>query len=243
MSIKKNLIAIAITALAGGSAFAQVAVNSSVGAAVQSYSVSAGNSYSNHSASAAANNSASAAGSATTPTTFLGVVTGPYYQAGATGGTATNGSTTTNAAGFGQGSSTAGAAQAGTASSNQAANAIKPAGSFFGIPVGNGGTVGNVSLASLSTVGTQSTAGVTNTGIALSATQANAFNNVYANISAPNAGTSNASGATTGGSTVTTYHVNTPGDASSANGTITMGAITNIGALQNGSFNGTITRP
>lgn len=243
MSIKKNLIAIAITALAGGSAFAQISVNSQVGGSVQTYSVSAGNTFSNHSASAAANNSASAAGSATTPNTFLGVTTGPYYQASAMGGTVTNGSTTTNASGFGQGSSQASAGQAGTATSDHAANAIKPSGSFLGIPVGNGGTVGNVSMTSLSTVGTQSTAGVVNTGTAQGTTQANAFNNAFAHISAPNSGTTNASGAVTGTSTVNTYHVANLGGAATANGTISMGAITNIGALQNGTFGGTITRP
>ncbi|MGV8805404.1 MAG: hypothetical protein ACWA6Y_10635 [Polaromonas sp.] len=238
MSIKKNLMAIAITALAGGSVFAQVSVNSQVGASVQSYSVATGNAYSSHAASALANNSASAAGTASSPGFF-----GPYYQASAAGGTVTNGSTTTSASGIGQGSANAGAAQAGTATSNQAANAIKPAGSLFGIQFGNGGTVGNVSISSLSTIGTQSNAGVSNSGLALSGSQANANNNTFASVSAPSSGTSNASGSLTGSATVTTYHVNTPGDSSGAGGTISMGPITNIGALQNGSFAGTITRP
>ena len=124
MSIKKNLMAIAITALAGGSVFAQVGVNSQVAGGAASYSVANGNSYSTHSASAQATNSSSATGAATTPTTFLGVVTGPYYQAGATGTTSTTGSTRTDASGLGAGMSSAGASQAGTASSNQAANSV-----------------------------------------------------------------------------------------------------------------------
>lgn len=250
MSIKKNLIAIAITALIGSSAFAQVSVNSQVTGGAASYSVANGNSYSAHSASALANNSSSASGAATTPTTFFGVVTGPYYQASASGATSTTGSTTTNAAGIGAGMSSAGASQAGTASSTQAANAIKPAGSFFGIPFGNGGTVGNVNINSLSQVGTQSTAGVTNSGLASSGTTAGANNTTTASIAAPTSGTTNATGASTGAATATAASSHFPvipffgnSATSSAGGTMTVGNVTNVGAFQNGSFSGTITRP
>ena len=243
MRIKKNLIAIAITALIGSSAFAQVSVNSQVAGAVQSYLVANGNSFSTHSASALANNSSSASGAAT-PTTFFG----PYYQAAASGTTSTNGSTTTTASGRGAGSSSAGAAQSGTASSVQAANAIKPAGSFFGIPFGNGGTVGNVNISSLSQVGTQSAAGVANTGFAFGGTIAGANNTTTANIAAPTSGTSNATGTSTGAATAIAVNFNSNpflgnNETSSANGTLAVGAVTNIGAFQNGSFGGTITRP
>lgn len=250
MSIKKNLMAIAITALAGGSVFAQVGVNSQVAGGAVSYSVANGNSYSTHSASAQATNSSSATGAATTPTTFLGVVTGPYYQAGATGTTSTTGSTTTNASGIGAGMSNAGASQAGTASSNQAANAIKPAGSFFGIPFGNGGNVGNVAIQSLSQVGTQSAAGVVNTGLASSGTTAAANNTTTANIAAPTSGTSSATGSSAGAATATAASSHFPviplfgnSASSSAGGTMTVGNVTNVGAFQNGTFSGTITRP
>ena len=248
MSIKKKLIAAAITALIGSSAFAQVSVNSQVAGGVQSYSVANGNSFSTHSATAQANNSSSASGAATTPRTFLGVVTGPYYQASATGATSTGGSTTTSALGIGAGSSSAGASQVGTASSTQAANAIKPAGSFFGIPFGNGGTVGNVNISSLSQVGTQSAAGVTNTGFAFGGTTAGANNTTTANIAAPTSGTSNATGTSTGAATAIAVNFSSNpflgnNETSSANGTLAVGAVTNIGAFQNGSFGGTITRP
>jgi len=250
MSIKKNLIAMAVTALLGSSAFAQVAVNSQVAGGVQSYSVANGNSYSMHTASAQANNSSSASGAATTPTSFFGVVTGPYYQGSATGTTSTSGSTTTNAFGIGTGMSSAGASQAGTASSTQAANAIKPAASVFGIPFGNGGTVGNVGISSLSQVATQSTAGVTNYGVAFGATTAGANNTTTASIAAPTSGTSNAAGSSTGGAVATatnTHFAPFPffgnSATSSAGGTMTVGNVTNVGAFQNGAFTGTITRP
>ena len=58
MTISKNLIAIAITALAGGSVFAQNTVNSQVSGGAVSFSAAGGNSSSTHSASAAANNRA-----------------------------------------------------------------------------------------------------------------------------------------------------------------------------------------
>lgn len=244
MSIKKKLIAVAITALMGSSAFAQVSVNSQVAGGVQSYSVANGNSFSTHSASALANNSSSASGTAT-PTTFFG----PYYQASASGTTSTTGSTTTNAAGFGAGMSSAGASQAGTASSTQAANAIKPAGWCSCIPFGNGGTVGNVNISSLSQVGTQSAAGVTNTGLASSGTIAAAHNNTTAGIATPTSGTTNAAGVSTGAATAGASNAHShfallgSSASSSAGGTMMVGTVANVGAFQNGSFGGTITRP
>ena len=238
MTIKKNLIAMAIIALAGGSVFAQNAVNSQVSGGAVSYSVASGNSFSTHSASAAANNTATATGTQTSPG-FLG----PYYQAAASGATSTSGSTTTTASGIGAGMSSAGASQAGTASSVHSANAIKPAGTIFGIPFGNGGTVGNVVIANNSLVGTQSTADVNNNGLALSGTAASAHNATSAAISAPVPGNSNAVGASNGGATSVAYHFNTLGDSSSANGTIVTGIVSNVGAFQNGSFTGMISRP
>ena len=250
MSIKKNLMAIAITALAGGSVFAQVGVNSQVAGGAASYSVANGNSYSTHSASAQATNSSSATGAATTPTTFLGVVTGPYYQAGATGTTSTTGSTRTDASGLGAGMSSAGASQAGNASSNPAAKAIKPERSFFWIPFFKKGNLGHVAIQSLSQVGTQSAAGVGNTGVASSGTTAVANNTTTANIAAPTSGTSSATGSSVGAATATAASSHFPviplfgnSASSSAGGTMTVGNVTNVGAFQNGTFSGTITRP
>lgn len=241
MSIKKNLIAIAITALAAGSVFAQNAVNSEVSGGAASYSVANGNSYSNHTASAAANNSSTATGGHSTTGFF-----GPYYQASATGTTSSTGSTTTNAAGVGAGMSSAGAMESGSGSSIQAANAIKPAFWIFG----NGGTVGTVGINSLSQVGTQSAAGVVNTGLASSGTTAAAHNTTSASISAPSSGTSNAAGSSVGGATATATSSHFPvipffgnSASSSASGTMNVGSVTNVGAFQNGSFGGTITRP
>ena len=238
MSSKKNLIAIAISAVAMGSVFAQNTVNSQVSGAAVSYSVANGNSYSTHAASAMANNSSASNGTQSMPGMF-----GPYYQASANGNTATMGSTTTTASGLGVGTSTAGASQAGTATSGHAANAIKPSGSFYGVPYGNGGTVGNVLTSSNALVGTQSTVGVVNTGLAMSGTSANAHNVTSAHIAAPTAGTTGAVGSSTGAATATAFHFNTPGDSSSANGTMSGGGLVNVGAFQNGAFNGTITRP
>ena len=238
MTMKKNLIAIAISALAVGTVFAQNTVNSQVSGGAGSYSVANGNSYSTHSATAMANNSSASTGTQSMPTLI-----GPYYQASANGNTATMGSTTTTASGLGMGASNAGAAQAGTDTSGHAANAIKPAGSVFGIPFGNGGTVGNVLTSSNALIGTESTAGVSNSGLAMSGTSANAHNVTSANIAAPTAGTTGAVGSSTGAATATAFHFNTPGDSSSANGTMTVGGVVNVGAFQNGAFNGTITRP
>lgn len=238
MTIKKNLIAMAIAALAGGSVLAQNTVNSQVSGGAVSYSVASGNSFSTHSASAAANNTATATGTQSSTGLF-----GPYYQASASGATSTSGSTITTASGIGAGMSSAGASQAGDASSIHSANAIKPASSFFCIPFGNGGTVGNVAITSNSQVGTQSTAGVHNNGLALSGTAANAHNATSAAISAPVPGNSNAAGASTGGATTATYSFHTPGDSSSASGTMNVGAVSNVGAFQNGSFTGMISRP
>ena len=245
MTISKNLIAIAITALAGGSVFAQNTVNSQVSGGAVSFSAAGGNSSSTHSASAAANNSSTATGTHSSPTVF-----GPYYQASATGATSTSGSTLTTATGIGVGMSSAGASEAGTASSIQSANAIKPAGSIFGIPFGNGGTVGNVAINSLSQVGTQSAAGVVNTGLASSGTTALANNKTSANVAAPVAGSSTAVGSSSGLATANAASSNFPvvpvlGNSSSASagGTLFVGTVTNVGAFQNGGFSGTITRP
>lgn len=241
MTMRKNLIAIAITALAAGSVFAQNTVNSQVSGGAVSYSVANGNSFSTHSASAAANNTSSATGTQSTPGFF-----GPYYQASASGTTSTSGSTTTSASGIGLGGASAGAAESGTATAAHSANAIKPAIVIFGVGIGNGGTVGNVAVNSNSQVGTASTAGVVNSGLALSGTSANAHNTTSASVAAPTAGTSSAIGSSTGAATATAYHFNTPGDSSSANGTMTLAGppvVTNVGAFQNGSFSGTITRP
>lgn len=245
MTMKKNLIAIAITALAVGSVFAQNTVNSQVSGGALSYSVASGNSFSNHTASATANNTSTATGTHSVPGLF-----GPYYQASASGTTSTTGSTTTNALGLGTGMSSAGASESGTASSVQSANAIKPAGTFLGIPFGNGGTVGNVAITSLSQVGTQSAAGVVNTGLASSGTTAAANNTTSASIAALVAGTSVATGSSSGGATATAASSHFPvipflGNSSSASagGTMNVGAVTNVGAFQNGTFGGTITRP
>ena len=250
MTISKNLIAIAITALAGGSVFAQNTVNSQVSGGAVSYSAASGNSFSTHSASAAANNTSTATGTHSSPTVIFGLTLGPYYQASATGATSTSGSTTTNASGIGAGMSSAGASEAGTASSIQSANAIKPLGSFFGIPFGNGGTVGNVAISSLSQVGTQSAAGVVNTGLASSGTTALANNKTSANVAAPVAGSSTAVGSSSGLATANAASSNFPvvpvmGNSSSASafGTLFVGTVTNVGAFQNGGFSGTITRP
>lgn len=238
MTMKKNLIAIAITALAAGTVFAQNTVNSQVSGGAVSYSVANGNSFSTHSASAMATNTATATGGQSTPGIF-----GPYYQASANGATSTTGSTMTTASGLGMGMANAGAAQSGTATSGHSANAIKPAFSIGGFGFGNGGTVGNVLVSSNALIGTQSTAGVSNSGLALSGTTANAHNMTSASVAAPTAGTSGATGASSGGATATAFHANTPGDSSSANGTMMVGGVVNVGAFQNGAFSGTISRP
>lgn len=238
MKIDKNLVVIAITALVAGTVFAQNTVASQVSGGAVSYSVANGTSFSTHSASAMANNTTSATGGQSSTGFF-----GPYYQASANGHTATAGSTVTTASGLGVGAANAGAAQNGTATSGHSANAIKPSFMMGSVGVGNGGNVGNVLISSNALIGTESTAGVVNSGLALSGTNAHANNATSASVTAPTAGSSTAIGSSNGTATTTALHFNTPGSSSTANGTLAVGGVMNVGAFQNGAFSGNITRP
>lgn len=231
----RALTVIAAAAALSFAAQAQVSVTSGASGVTSSVSQANGvNQFSSHGAYAQSNNTASASTAGA----------GMYYNAAGAATTSTTGSTTTGAYGVGAGQSVAGAQQTGLAQAEGTYNAIKPAGYLFGvIPYGNGGAVGSVKVGSTSQVGTQSGTVINNSGIGGAGTNANAWNLTTGAVSAPVPGTSNATGTTLGNAVVSTTGLSTQPGGLSAGGIYTVGPLTNIGALQNGSYIGTITRP
>lgn len=231
--MKKSLIALSILALSGA-AFAHgnpppapaTSATSTVNGSTVSAAVATGvNQFSVQGASAYSQNQSSTSGSAVFPGFGL-----------ATSGATTQGTTVTSSGGLGQGFSGAAAEQYGNASSTQAAS-----GSF-----NHGKLVGNINASSNATTGTHSNAATVNTGLASSGSTGSATNNSSAMVTPSisslfgNAATQ-AVGNTAGVANVTTWGAATPGGVVNAGGTLTVNNVPNVGAVQSGTYGGSIT--
>lgn len=239
--MKTTLIALAILASFATAAQAQVTstgtVQSTVNGGTSSYSVVNNvNQSSAHGSTAAAQNTAGVSSAG-----YQGILT-----SGATTGAATSGSTFTAAGGIGQGGSAAGADQFGNASIKTTVGAPILAGHL-------GGAGQTSSVGSNATVGTISGATNTNSGLAISGSNAQAQNNSGVLVGAVVgvgfgglAGHTSAAGQTVGVDHSATYGgaIGGAGNSVTAGGNLTIdtdsSTITNVGSVQNGTFSGNV---